>query len=128
MQTEGRSITIEEAERGRQERILTGLRSRVPELIERATAALLAQKRAFTEMAAVKLELAGAVTPSQVVDVMDELDRVTNAILQAEKTAQTAQQIEQASQPTSGRFATSDLQAKGAEPAVEATPKKSAKN
>jgi hypothetical protein len=128
MQAEGRSITIEEAEQGRQQRVSASLKSRIPALYERAVQAVLAQKRAYAEMASVKLELAGAVTPSQVVDVMDEIDRETNAILLAAKDVKTASQTELASQPTSARFAATELNAKGAEPAVEATPKRPAKN
>lgn len=123
MQTEGRSITIEEAEVGRQQRVTAGLKTRIPVLYERATQAMLAQKRAFAEMAAVKLEISAAVTPSQVVDVMDEIDRATNAILAAEKAAPGAAQIEQATRPTAEKFANAEPAAKGAEPSVEATSK-----
>jgi hypothetical protein len=128
MQTEGRSITIEEAEQGRQQRVTAGLKSRIPALYDRALQALLAQKRAYAEMAAVKLELAGAVTPSQVTDVMDEIDRETTATMGADKGAKTAAQGEIASQPSGARFAMSDLNAKGAVPDIEATPKRAAKN
>lgn len=123
MQAEGRSITIEEAEVGRQKTVTAGLKQRIPALWERAQLAMLAQKRAFAEMAAVKLELAAAVTPSQVVDTLDELDRETNAILNPPKEAKTAAQVEQASAPAAEKFANAEPAAKGNEPSVEATPK-----
>lgn len=111
---EGRSITIEEAEAGRQKAVVTGVRERNPELFKRALAAVVAQKVAFAEMTQVKVELAGAVTPSQVCDVMAVLDLESNAILTAPKEAQTLAQGEQQAQAAAP---------KQPAPPLEATPK-----
>lgn len=81
-----RSITITDAERGRQERLIADFEARCSELSKRAQEAIIGEKLALHEMAAVRLEIAGAVTPNQVPDILKVLHGRADAII-AERAA-----------------------------------------